>query len=551
MKVPFTPWPAELAAEYRKQGYWLDLPLSDILERQVQAKRDAIAVICESRQVSYSQLDIWSDRLANYLQLRGLQSGDRALVQLPNRVEFYVCFFALLKIGVVPVNALFNHGRMDLFAYANQVQPKLLIVSSRHSLFKTREFCDQLCQAVPSISEIVVEGDSPFGVGLNTILSCSASYDAPSIYRPKPTAADEVAFFQLSGGSTGTPKLIPRTHNDYYYSIRQSVAVCQWNSSTRYLCALPAAHNFPLSSPGALGAFYAGGCVVLAPDPSPASCFKLIAAHQVNWAALVPPAVILWLEFAPQHQEALRSLQYLQVGGARLSEHVAKRVEPELGVHLQQVFGMAEGLVNYTRLSDPLALRLRAQGRPMSPADEIRVVDEAGLAVPPGQTGALLTRGPYTVRGYFAAPNHNALAFDDEGFYHTGDLVTVLEDGSLLVSGRIKDQINRGGEKIAAQEIENELMAHPQVRLAALLSVADEVMGEKSCAVLVCHAPVPKTIELRKYLRSRGVADFKIPDRFMFVDALPLTAVGKVDKKRLQSQLTLSASADRALLPTD
>ncbi|KES12405.1 Peptide arylation enzyme, partial [Snodgrassella alvi SCGC AB-598-P14] len=208
------------------------------------------------------------------------------------------------------------------------------------------------------------------------------------------TPADEVAFFQLSGGSTGTPKLIPRTHNDYDYSVRASAEICALNQHTRLLCAMPAAHNYMLSSPGALGVFHAGGCVVMAASPEPLSCFSLIEQHQVTMASLVPSAVSMWLQQAPEQLEKLHSLQLIQVGGASFPESVARQVLNVFGCQLQQVFGMAEGLVNYTRLDDSEELIVTTQGRPISPDDEVKVVDENGDEVPAGETGMLKTRGP-------------------------------------------------------------------------------------------------------------------------------------------------------------
>ncbi|WP_037045320.1 AMP-binding protein, partial [Pseudomonas sp. BAY1663] len=238
------------------------------------------------------------------------------------------------------------------------------------------------------------------------------------------------------------------------------------------------------------------------------------------------------------HEAELASLRLLQVGGARLPDAQARRIPQVLGCRLQQVFGMAEGLVNYTRLDDDDEHVYLTQGRPMSPDDEVRVVDRDGRPVAPGQVGALLTRGPYTIRGYFQSPEHNAQAFDAEGFYRSGDLVQRRADGYLVVVGRIKDQINRGGEKIAAEEVENLLMAHPAVTHAALVSMPDETMGEKSCAFVVSADPALKGVALRKYLRGLGLADYKLPDRIERVAALPMTAVGKVDKTRLRRHLS-------------
>jgi 2,3-dihydroxybenzoate-AMP ligase len=530
--VPFTPWPAEFAARYRQAGYWRGEPLTHLLEEQVQTQPEAIALICGERQLSYAELDVQATYLAQRLANLGFAPGDRALVQLANQSEFYIVFFALLKAGVAPVNALFSHSRLELLAYAGQVRPRLFIGSRQHPLFVDDAFLDQLQVAIPELDTLLFDGDVDPAHSLSTWFEPVA---AQHVYEPTP--ADQVAFFQLSGGSTGTPKLIPRTHDDYAYSVRRSVDICGFDRDTRYLCALPAAHNFALSSPGALGVFYAGGCVVLAADPGAATCFPLIARHRVSVAALVPPALSLWLQAAAGQASELASLQLLQVGGARLPEAQARRIGSELGCRLQQVFGMAEGLVNYTRLEDDEALIYGTQGCPMSPADEVRVLDRYDNPVAVGEIGALLTRGPYTIRGYFQSPAHNAQAFDAEGFYRSGDLVRLRADGYLEVVGRIKDQINRGGEKIAAEEVENLLMAHPAITHAALVAMPDTALGEKSCAFVVSRDPALKSIALRKFLRGLGVADYKLPDRFEQLDQLPMTAVGKVDKTRLRQRI--------------
>ena len=531
MSIAFTPWPEALARRYRERGYWTDRPLTDIITRQ--AKNDAIALIDPQRSLSYRQLNQLSDRLAAALLRRGIHSGDTALVQLGNVVEFYVTFFALLKIGVVPVNALFSHQRNELNAYAAQIKPALLIADRQHGLFGNDEFLTTFRAEHPSLRLVALRSEEQGEQSLASWLEedCGDFVAAP-------TAADQVAFFQLSGGSTGTPKLIPRTHNDYYYSIRRSVEICHFDDETRYLCALPVAHNYPMSSPGVLGVFYGGGLVVFASDPDAGQCFRLIEQHQINVTALVPPAVTLWLQAIEEWGgcQQLTSLKLLQVGGAKLGETLAARIPAEIGCQLQQVFGMAEGLVNYTRLDDDEQHILTTQGCPMSPDDELWVADDDGNPLPVGETGRLMTRGPYTFRGYYQSPEHNAAAFDKDGFYCSGDLISLTEDGYVKVEGRQKDQINRGGEKIAAEEIENLLLRHPEVINAALVSMPDELMGEKSCAYIIATSPL-KPVVLRRHLRAEGVAEFKLPDRFIQVETLPLTPVGKVDKKLLRQRL--------------
>lgn len=537
MTIPFTRWPEAFARCYREKGYWQDLPLTHILTRH--ADSDALAIIDGDRHYTYRQFHQAVNNLASALQAQGIKRGETALVQLGNVAEFYVTFFALLQAGVAPVNALFSHQRSELNAYASQIEPVLLIADRQHALFAGDEFLNDFVDQHRSVRGVLLRGDRG-----EHALEAAIARPADN-FIASPTPADEVAFFQLSGGSTGTPKLIPRTHNDYDYSIRRSNEVCGIRADTRYLNALPAAHNFAMSSPGSLGIFMAGGCVVLANDPSATICFPLIEKHQVNVTSLVPPAVSLWLQAIAEGADAaqLRSLQLLQVGGARLSATLAARIPAELGCQLQQVFGMAEGLVNYTALDDSPERIMNTQGRPMSPDDEVWVADENGQPLPRGEVGRLMTRGPYTFRGYYKSPEHNASAFDADGFYCSGDLISIDEQGYITVQGREKDQINRGGEKIAAEEVENLLLRNEAVIHAALVSMEDSLLGEKSCAYLVVSKPL-RAVDVRRFLREQGVAEFKLPDRVECVDALPLTPVGKVDKKQLRLWLAERAGAE-------
>lgn len=546
MSIAYTPWPESFAKLYREKGYWTDRPLIDLIDN---APQDNIAVICGEKSLTYQALCYQSKRLAIYLQDLGLRTGDTALVQLPNIAEFYVVFFALIRLGVAPVNALFSHNRNELTAYAEQIAPKILIASNEHALFQDNTFFKTLTMSANALQHVLLVGQSEWAESLAAILHSSTS----RVLTPSPSAADEVAFFQLSGGSTGTPKLIPRTHNDYFFSVRRSAEICHFTAVTKYLCALPCAHNFPMSSPGAFGVFHVGGCVVMSPSPDANTCFELIARHQVTVAALVPPALALWLQAAPSNKAALSSLQLMQVGGAKLSESLARQVPDVLGCQLQQILGMAEGLVNYTRLDDDLDTIVTTQGRPMCSLDEVKVLNAEGEEVANGEVGELATRGPYTIRGYYNAPKHNTKVFDDDGFYHSGDLVCRNDNGYLTVVGRDKDQINRGGEKIAAEEIENLLLKHELIMHSALVSMPDSMMGEKSCAFIVPKTASHgmKSLTLRKYLRGLGVADYKVPDRFEFIDSLPLTPVGKPNKVALREvirqRLQLASQRDNTL----
>ncbi|MBF4282572.1 2,3-dihydroxybenzoate-AMP ligase VabE [Vibrio anguillarum] len=530
----FTPWPEQFSQRYREQGYWQQRTLFDYFSDSVKKSPDAIALIDEFGQYSYQNLYQKMISLAAGLSSLGLQRGDNVVLQMANRAEFYLCFFALTMRGIKPVLALPAHRYLELSYFCQHTHAKAYIFSDDIVGFDAQQTAQKLRSSCPSLLHTIVCGQSSHEQiqELDTLYHCRE--DDPitdSVF------ADQVAFFQLSGGTTGTPKLIPRTHNDYAYSVLGSIQICQFGPQTRYLCVLPVAHNFPLSSPGALGVFYAGGCVVLASDTTPHTAFRLIEKHHITVAALVPPLALLWMKYAESATENIASLTLVQVGGAKFSEAAAMRLPTTLHCQLQQVFGMAEGLVNYTRLDDPLSVIVTTQGRPISADDEVMIINDEGEPAAVGEEGLLMTRGPYTIRGYYRAPEHNQRSFTDQGFYITGDRVRRTAEGNIIVTGREKDQINRGGEKIAAEEVENLLLQHQDVHDVALVAIADEFLGERSCAIVVPdNGKTLKPITLKRFLHAQGLAEFKIPDHIHFVDELPKTPVGKVDKKWLRTQ---------------
>ncbi|MBW4082989.1 (2,3-dihydroxybenzoyl)adenylate synthase [Paenibacillus sp. S150] len=538
MTLPGCPaWPVPLAERYRELGCWTGETFGELLKRKARQHGERTAVVSRESRLTYGELDNRADRLAAGFAALGIRPKDRVIVQLPNIAEFIEVCFGLFRLGALPVFAQPVHRSNEISYFCEFSEAVAYIIPALHSGFDYRLLAGEVKDKVPALKHVIVAGDPGPYLALSELYAEPAELAGPS--------SSDIAFLQLSGGSTGLPKLIPRTHDDYIYSLRLSAEICRLDEHSVYLAALPAAHNYPLSSPGVLGTLYAGGRVVLSPGPSPDEAFPLIEREGVTIAGLVPPLALIWLEAAASGSRRydLSSLQVLQVGGAKLSETAARRIRPVFGCILQQVYGMAEGLVNYTRLDDPEDIIVGTQGKPMSPYDEILVLDDGDMEVEPGQTGHLLTRGPYTIRGYYKAEEHNKKAFTPEGFYRTGDMARVTESGYLIVEGRDKDQINRGGDKVAAEEIENHLLAHSAVHDAAVVSMPDEFLGERTCAFIIARGPAPSASELKAFLRGRGIALYKIPDRVEFVDAFPLTGVGKVSKKSLRELIAAKRQA--------
>lgn len=541
-------WPEEFAARYRAAGWWRGETFGGMLRDRAAEHPDRIAIVdpAGDRRWTYGELDHRADRLAAGLLARGIAKGDKVVVQLPNIAEFFETVFALFRIGALPVFALPAHRETEIRYFCEFTEAAAYVIPAEHGGFDYRDLAAKVLADVPTLRHVFVAAGDP---GAFEALS-----DVPvdPVTVPDPPASSDLAFLQLSGGSTGVPKLIPRTHDDYIYSLRGSNELCAVDADSVYLVALPAAHNFPLSSPGSLGALHAGARVVLCPQPSPEAAFPLIESEGVTITGLVPPLALVWTEAAPSSTYDLSSLEVLLVGGAKFSEEAARRVRPALGCTLQQVFGMAEGLVNYTRLDDPDETIVTTQGRPISPDDEIRIVDDEDNDLPAGATGHLLTRGPYTIRGYWKAPEHNARSFTADGFYRTGDVVRLTETGHLVVEGRAKDQINRGGEKIAAEEVENHILAHPSVHDANVVAEPDPYLGERTCAYVILRADAEplKPVAVKKFVRGRGLAAYKVPDRVEFVDAFPQTGVGKISKKDLRAAASAQPVPTGSTTPT-
>ncbi|MFH0518615.1 (2,3-dihydroxybenzoyl)adenylate synthase [Streptomyces sp. M41] len=531
-------WPAEFAERYRAAGHWRGETFGGMLRERAAAHPDRVALVDpapERRTWTYAQLDAAADRLAAGFAARGIGRGDRVVVQLPNVGEFIEVVFALLRIGTLPVYALPAHRETEIAHFCSFSEAVAYVVPDVLDGFDHRELASVVRRRTPGLKHVFVVGEP----GEHTALAEVPCDPSEPFAGPEP---HELAFLQLSGGTTGVSKLIPRTHDDYIYSLRGSNEICGVDADTRFLVVLPAAHNFPMSSPGWLGALYAGGTAVLCPKPDPATTFALIERERITMTGLVPPLALVWTTAAAQSGTTrsgadLSSLELVLVGGAKFSEQAARRLEPTLGCRLMQVFGMAEGLVNYTRLDDDEETVVTTQGRPISPDDEVRIVDDADREVPEGEFGHLLTRGPYTIRGYWRADEHNRTAFTEDGFYRTGDIVRRTATGHLVVEGRAKDQINRGGEKIAPEEVENVILAHPAVHDVSLVAVPDEFLGERTLAYVIQRegAEPLKASHIRAFVRERGIAAYKVPDLVQIVDAFPQTGVGKVSKKGLRS----------------
>ncbi|HEX7827759.1 MAG TPA: AMP-binding protein, partial [Mycobacterium sp.] len=482
---------------------------------------------------SYAELDVLADRAAAGFAALGIAPGERVLLQLPNSTRFAVTLFGLLRAGAIPVMCLPGHRHAEMTHFAAVSEAVAIVIADSASGFDYRPMAAQVASEHPSVRQVIVDGEA--GQDFTSLSNVLAATSQPPVLTVD-TASP--ALLLVSGGTTGAPKLIPRTHDDYWYNFTASAELCGLTADDVYLVALPAAHNFPLACPGLLGALSVGATTVFTADPSPEAAFATIAAHHVTATALVPALAKLWAQACEWEPQRPTTLRLLQVGGAKLGADDARTVRAALTPGVQQVFGMAEGLLCYTRLGDPDDVVDRTQGWPLSVADELRVVDDAGDEVAAGEEGELLVRGPYTLNGYFRAERDNERSFSPDGFYRTGDKIRRFADGYVEVTGRVKDVIHRGGETVSALDLEAHLLTHPSIWSAAAVPLPDEYLGEKICATVVFTGKPVTLTEVNAYLDERGVATHSRPDVLIAMPSLPTTAVGKIDKKAIVAQLT-------------
>ncbi|MBB1485773.1 salicylate synthase [Oceanospirillum sediminis] len=537
----FIPAPEQDCSRYKQAGYWQERNLGQWLSHWASQYGSNTALTDQQHRLSYQQLDHQASRLAAGLYQAGIRQGDKVLVQLPNCASFVILTFALFRIGAWPIMAMPAHREKDIVALCQQAEPVAYVLPDRFLGYDYHSLADQARASCSSLKHIIVDGETDTWLSLSDF--DHEPLPAETLSQPQYT---DVALLLLSGGTTGTPKLIPRTHADYAYNAIASAELCGLSEQSVYLAALPVGHNFPLACPGILGTLSAGGNVVMARTPGSDETFPLIESEKVTVTALVPPLAQLWLSAREWDDSDLSSLKLLQIGGSRLDPEVARQITPVLGCKLQQVFGMAEGLLCYTRLDDPEEVVINTQGRPLSSHDQVRVVNSAGHPVQAGETGELQTKGPYTIHGYYKADSHNATTFTADGFYQSGDLVRMTPEGNIVVEGRIKEQINRAGEKIAVAEVEQLLNEHPDIESCVLVPVPDERLGERSCAFIITSGAEFYLHHLQYYLSDKGLPRYKQPDQLEQVSHWPLTTVGKIDKQRLIRQALQSDAQQTA-----
>ena len=520
---------------YIASGSWADLTIGDALRRTAARVPERVAFASEEGQLTFRELDERSDRLAGALLLSGVRPGERAIFQMGTVLETVVALCACFKAGVLPVCTVPQYREIEIGQLTELAGATLYFVQADFSAFDLVGFARGMQKKFPSLRKLIVaRGTSS---DLDAQIEGTSLEKARGALRDVKLDSRDCALFQLSGGSTGVPKIIPRFHGEYLMGGVHWVQMQGMDEHSVAIWSLPLIHNAGMHY-AFTPALWWGRTTVLLGKTDIALLLGMIERHGATHAASIGPIAAFLLNYPDIGKHELASLQYF------ITMSRADAVEAHLGVRCANLYGITEGLVMVSPPDAPAAARHGTQGRAVRADDEIRVLKvETETDCAPGELGELAFRGASSLLGYYNAPQQTRETLTSDGFVRTSDLVKAHRiDGVTYYSfeGRLKDNINRGGEKYGTEEVENLVREHPAVADVAVVAMPDPVFFERGCAFIVAKTgrTVPTVKELGDFLTAKGLAKFKLPERIEAIDAFPVTRVGKLDKARLRAMVT-------------
>jgi 2,3-dihydroxybenzoate-AMP ligase len=545
----FVPYEEKDVERYNAYRWWPGLTFGDILDRAADMHSEKEAFVDGRTRLTFGQAREKIDMLALELMRRGLAPQDRVLVQLPNWNEFVLSYFALQKIGAIPVLLIDRYRQYEISHLIKRTGAVHWIVPLAYKKYDYLPIIHDIQRQHGELKNIVtVRGEAglPGTCSLESLLDrkklSEAEQDRLRAARPDPMA---VAHMGPTGGTTGLPKIVPRTHN----SILCGSDFCSrcWDFTSRdiLLIAGPIGHDLSFSK-GLIASVLMQGKTVFLDTTDREEICKTIEREKITAIVWVPTLTKMLLEFENLYHYDLSSLKRIHSGGGASFPALIREVTEKLGCNYYNGFGSTEGITTITRTTDNLDTICGTVGRPTCPYDVYKVVDREGKQLAKGEAGELLIKGPGVFTGYYNNPAENAAAFSADGFFKTGDMAKFDAKGNVVLTGRIKDMINRGGESISATEIESLIMDHPEVVAVAVVPMPDPLLGEKVCAFVQTVSGVRLAFEdIITYLKERKASVLQLPERIEFMDVLPLTAANKLDKNALKSYIEGEAQTER------
>ncbi len=537
----FQPYHPDAAALYRSRRWWLGMTMGDMFDKACDLYPGKVAVVGSGVRYTFAELRQVVDTLAFNLLAEGFKPEDRVLLQLPNWPEFAIAYFALQKAGLIPVLLTVNHTAREVSHLLRLTEPAGWILPTGYRSVPDYEaVVQEIRKETASVGKAIFVGREPkmSGLSLHELL-VPRTPEAEVRAALEQVRPDPGAVCQLlpSGGTTGLPKCAPRTHDDYICNIEYKSRAWELNATDTCLVSTTVGHNLALLVCLTAMIFH-GGTSVIVDSSFPADFCQAIQDERITCAGFVPTLISRLATFDRLHEYDLTSLNKVYVGAANSPPELIRKVEENLGCRYYNAFGMVEGPCSQTRSDDSLEVRCQTIGHPVCPYDDFRTLDRDGNPTPAGQEGELAAKGPGIFTGYYRNPQANLSAFTPDGYFRTGDLAVIDESGRIRITGRIKDIIIRGGENIAARDVEDLISSHPVVEYVAVVGMPDPELGEQVCAYLTTtRGSSLSHAELVDHMLRLGCAKALLPARIELMGQIPLTAAGKADKKALRADI--------------
>ena len=521
--------------------------VAEVLQIQAAERPDGTFLIYNDRRLTFAQVDARATALAAALGELGVQKGDRIAIDLPNWPEFVISMFGAAKLGavIVPLNPRYTVPELQYML--RHSESTVVISAENFNGIDYLQLFEGFLTSLPDLRYLVTVGEEDLWYDdriyqFEDLISSGEGRDFSTV---EVNPAEDVFAILYTSGTMGKPKGVALTHANLLMPAALTADAIQLTPQDIVFGVTTIFHVFGLG-PGVLGTLAGGAALLLQEQFQPAEALELIERHKVTVHYGVPTVFITEMREADRPKRNLSSLRVGIVAGAPVGDEVVRRIRAELCPNLQVAYSLTEtgSTVAVTRPEDAPDKQVFTVGRPV-PGTEVRVLDLDGTILPVESLGEIAVHGSGVMKGYYRQPGETSQAFDDDGFFLTGDLGLVDDEGFVHIVGRRKELIIRGGFNVYPREVEDRLHAHPAVLDVAVVGLPHEVLGEVVCA---CIVPVEGAIitgeEIKEWCRG-ALADYKVPDLVRFFDSFPLTGSGKVRRVELARMVSAEESSRR------
>lgn len=526
------------AAHYHAIGAWRDATIPALIAASAARHPDKIAVRDASgAALTYAALLDAAARFSGFLAGKGVGQGDIVTVCLPNWCETVIAFLGIMRLGAVVNPVPVTYGRADIAYVTKKCASRALLLPVQFRSTDYNALIHDLEGELPPGLALIQAGEGArIGEDFRKALEA-----APAPLSGVMQADDPVAVL-FTSGTESRPKGAVHTHNTILFGERALASALHLDAEDVAFMASPISHTTGFMH-GVIMTLTLGGTLSLLDQFEGKRAADQMRAHGCTWTMGATPFLADVSTALATEGSRLPALRYYLCGGAPIPEALVKRAA-EVEIRTLAIYGSTESPPHtLVHPEDPSENAWETDGRALA-GIEVRIVGDGGKDVAPGEIGEEYSRGPNTFLGYLGEPELTAKDFDAEGWYHSSDLARALPDGSIRISGRLKDIIVRGGQNISVREIEDYLIAHPAVHMVAVVGIPHERLGETGCAVIVAKpGPIPTHEEINDYLLAKGIARFKLPERLEIWPELPQTPSGKIQKFLIRRKLNETSAS--------